>query len=316
MSVLASTVVNIVRDIIPDSVYDASNTPQPAVDGGIFKCQTLYRWMNDAVKSLAEQVGWVVQDWAAVAVTANQPNYSLNGAWHQLEEGFQGSFRLMLTPEGMTLWPKAVVSGQSQFYTQHRQTDHMEVGLYPVPDTSDPTSQLTANLSASTTTGFAVTDTDGFLPYGYCQIDSEILFYGQLATPPTGVTATGVMVLQRGQCGTTAASHTGGGGSPATVTHLSAWFKGARMPMEIATATDPVEIPSGFIYAVQEYMLAKASYAQEDHAAGKMHMDEFRKECARIYGDPNWRSDSQGCQTQPYGTPLMGRTIWGNVYQT
>src|SRR2546425_570390 len=106
MPVQASTVVNIVRDIIPDAVYDASNNPLPANDGGIFKAQTLYRWINDGVKALAEQVGWVVDDWTAFAVTANQPNYSLNGQWHELDEGFQGSFRLMLAPEGVTLWPK------------------------------------------------------------------------------------------------------------------------------------------------------------------------------------------------------------------
>ena len=314
MSVQASTVVNIIRDIIPDAVYDANNNPMPANDGGIFKAQTLYRWMNDGVKALAEQVGWVVKDWTAFAVTASQPNYSLNGSWHQLDEGFQGSFRMMLAPEGMTLWPKAVIAGQAMYYTQHRQTDHMEVGLYPVPSTTDPTSTLNTNLDATTTTGFAVTNAATFLPYRYVQIENEIIFYGNIAAPPTGSAATGVMVLQRGQCGTTPAAHNGALAG-VTVTHLSAWFKGSRMPMEIATATDAVEIPAGFVFALQEYMLAKCSYAQEDQATGKMHMEEFRKECQRIYADPNWRSDSQGCQTQPYGVPLMGRTIWGNVYQ-
>lgn len=310
MTVQASVVVNIVRDIIPDQVYDATNTAQPAVDGGIFKAQTLYRWINDGVKALAEQVGWVVQDWTAFAVTANQPNYSLDGSWHQLSEGFQGSFRLMLAPEGSTLWQKAVVSGQSYYFTQHKQTDHMEVGLFPVPSTSDVTTTLTNDLSASTTTGFAVGNTAAFLPYGYVQIDSEIISYGQLNVPPVGSFATGVMVVRRGQAGTTAAVHS----STATVTHLSAWFKGARMPLEVATATDTVELPGGFLFALQEYVLSKCSYAQEDQAAGRMHMEEFRKECQRIYSDPNWRSDSQGTQVQPYGTPILGRTVWGNVY--
>ena len=307
MSVPASTVVNIVRDIIPDAVYDASGNPLPTTDGGIFRAQTLYRWINDGIKALSEQVGWIIKDWTAVSVTANQPNYSLNGAWHQLDEGFQGGFRLMLGPEGMTLWPKAITGGQSQFYTQHRQTDHMEVGLFPVPATTDPTSTLTPNaLGATTTTGFAVASNAGFLTYGYVGIESEILFYGTL----TGTT--GITVLQRGQCGTTAAAHSTG----VTVTHLSGWFKGSRMPLEVATGTDIVELPGGFIYALQEYVLAKCSYAQEDQQTGKMHMDEFRKECQRIYADPNWRSDSQGVQSQPYGVPVMGRTIWGNVYTT
>lgn len=310
MSVQASVVVNIVRDLIPDAVYDASNNPMPSNDGGIFKAQTLYRWINDAVKQLAEGVGWVIKDWTAFAVTANQPNYSLNGAWAQLDHGFQGSYQLQLAPENMTLWQKAVVSGQPYYYTQHKQTDHMEVGLFPVPNTTDPTSTLTPNLGATTTTGFAVASAATFLPYGYVQIDSEILSYGQIAAPPTGGTATGVMVLSRAQGGTTAAAHTAG----ATVTHLSAWFKGSRMPMEVATATDLIELPSGFVSLVQTYVLAQAAYAQEDQTGGDRRMDRFTRECAKIYADPNWRSDSQGMQTKPYGIPILGRTVWGNVY--
>jgi hypothetical protein len=306
VSVPASTVVNIVRDIIPDAVYDSSGNPLPTTDGGIFRAQTLYRWINDGVKALAEQVGWIVRDWTAIAVTANQPNYALNGSWHEIDDAFQGGFRLMLGPESMTLWPKAIVGGQCQFFTQHRQTDHLEVGLFPVPNTTDPTSTLTPAITAANVTGFPIAANTNFLTYGYVGIDSEIIFYGALSG------TTGLTVLQRGQCGTTAAAHTAG----STVTHLSGWFKGARMPLEVATGTDVVELPGGFIFALQEYVLAKCSYAQEDQATGKMHMDEFRKECSRIYADPNWRSDSQGMSAQPYGTPVMGRTIWGNVYTT
>ena len=307
MSVQASVVVNIVRDLLSDPVYDSSNQPMPANDGGIYKAQTLYRYLNDGVKSLAQKVGWVVKDWTAFAVTANQPNYSLNGQWHQLDEGLQNSYRLVLAPENLTLWPKAVVGGQCSYFTQHRQTDHMEVGLFPVPATSDQSSLLVNNLSSTTTTGFDVLNADEFLPYGYLQIDSEILFYGNVASPPTGSVSTGVMVLRRGQAGTDAAVHNAG----ATVQHLSAWFKGSRMPNEVTTATSVIELPEGFLYAVQEYVIAKGKYQVEDEQGGKLHMDTFLMECQKIYADPNWRSDSQGVQTKAYGVPSMGRTVWG-----
>jgi len=310
MPVQASVVVNIVRDLLADPIYDSSNNPMPANDGGIYKAQTLYRYINDGVKVLAEKVGWVVRDWTAFAVTAYQPNYSLNEQWHQLDTGFQNSFRLMLAPEAETLWPKAVVGGQCAYYVQHKQTDHMEVGLFPVPNTDDPTSTLTPNINSTVTTGFAVANAATFLSFGYVQIDSEIIAYGQLAAPPSGSTTTGVMVLRRGQAGTTAAAHTAG----ATVNHLSAWVYGSRMPNSVTTATDTIELPTGFMFAIQEYVMAKCLYQESNPQEGRLHMDQFNQECQRIYADPNWRSDSQGVQTKAYGSPLMGRTAWGNVY--
>lgn len=303
MSVQASTVVNTVRDLIPDPVYDASGVPHPEWDGGLFRAQTLYRWINDAVKSLAEQMGWTLTDWTALAVTANQPWYSLNPMWHDLESGYQNAFQLSLAPESFTVWPSPVTGTQSSNYSVHRQTDHLEVGLFPIVNTSDPTTTLNmgGGLSASATSA-TVVSTAGFLTFGYVQIDSEIIAYRQM----TGTTLT---VLTRGQCGTSAATHANG----ATVSHLSAWFTGVRMPMEVATATDLIELPSGFIYAVQEYVMAKASIAQSDQQGGKLHMDSFRHEAARIKADPNWRSDAQGVQTLAYGYPLNGRLVWGNV---
>src|SRR3990167_6853482 len=195
MPVQASVVVNIVRDLLADPVYDSSNAPMPANDGGIYKAQTLYRYINDGVKALAEQVGWVVQDWTALPVSTNAPFYSLNGQWQQLQYGRQNGFQLMRYAEDITLWSRAVVTGQPTYFIPHRQTDHMEVGLFPVPDSADPIATLTANLSATTTTGFAISDATGFLDNGYVEIDSEIIYYGNIPAPPSGSVATGILVL-------------------------------------------------------------------------------------------------------------------------
>jgi hypothetical protein len=301
MSVLASTVITIVRDLIPDPVYDGSGNPLPASDGGLFRSQTLARFINDGVKALSEQMGWIVEDWTAFAVTANQPNYALDSKWMSFQLGYLNSFQLALAPEGFTLWPKAVTGGQSINYTMHRVTDHVELGLFPVPNTTDPTTTLTsAGGITATSTSMTVASQSGFLPYGYLQIDQEILFYGSIV-------AAAATPLIRGQCGTAAAAHA----QNATVFHLSAWFKGARNPSEIALSTDTVELPNSFLYALQEYVLAKCDAAQNDLQGYKLHMDAFRQEAKRIQGDPNWRSDTQNNQTIPYGLPLAGRLAWG-----
>lgn len=116
-------------------------------------------------------------------------------------------------------------------------------------------------------------------------------------------------VVSRGQGGTKAATHA----SSAVVSYCSAWFKGPRLPTDIAAVTDPVELPTGFIYAVQEYLLSKCAYGQNDEQAGKLHMNEFRAEAKRLQQDPSWRTDAQGVQVRPYGYATMGRLAWGNV---
>lgn len=301
MSVTAADVINVVRDLIPDPVYTGSGTPQPGTDGSLFRSQTLLRFINDGVKALAEQVGWVVEDWTAVAITANQPWYSVNSSWHAFSEAFQNAYRLGCAPEGMTIWPSVVSGTQPAWYAVHRQTDHLEVGFFPVPNTSDSTSTLSSAITASSLS-FGVGNPTGFLAFGYVLIDSEIIAYRTIS-------GGAFSVLTRGQCATSAASHSSG----STVSELSAWLKGVRLPTEITATTDIVEIPAGFIYALQEYVLAKVNYAQNDEQAGKLHMEEFRREAKRLQQDPGWRTDAQGMQVIPYGMPPLGRLAWGNV---
>ena len=151
MAVQASTIINNVRDQLPDPVFDGSGNPLPATDGGLFRSSTLCRFINDAVKSLSEKIGWIVEDWTAFAVTASQPFYPLDSKWVSFQLGYQNSFQLALSPESFTLWPKAVTGGQSVNYTIHKTTDHWELGLFPVPNTTDPTSTVTSTANPGTT---------------------------------------------------------------------------------------------------------------------------------------------------------------------
>jgi hypothetical protein len=304
MSVQAGTVVTIVRDLIPDPVYNQAGVALPGTDGGLFRAQTLFRWLNDGVKALAQQLGWVVDDWTAQAVTANLPTYSLPSQWHEIGEVHQNGFPLVLAPESITLSPALVSGKQAGFYTLHNLTDHFEFGLFPVPNANDPATTLNMGGGlSSVATSMTVTSAAGFLPYGYVLSGTEIIRYG-------AISGNVLSPLTRGIGGTPPQGHVNGD----AVTHCSTWIKGKRMPAEIATGTDPVELPQGFIYVVQQYMLAMSDYAQNDDATGDKRMAAFNAMAARIYADPNWRSDSQGTQVRPYGRGMMGRLAWGNVY--
>jgi len=305
MSVTAADIINIVRDLIPDPVYNSSGTALPGTDGSLYRSQTILRFINDGAKALAGQMGFIVEDWTTFAVTAGQPWYAVDSKWIGFDEAFQNGFRLSLMPEGLGIWPRALPSGQSFQYSLHKLTNHIEVGLFPVPSGGDPTTTLSPGITPTSTTIGLVTSLS-FLPFGYISINSEVIAYQSL-TPSTG-TAT-MSILSRAQSGTTAATHTSG----ETVSHLSAWFKGMRTPNDITATTDVIELPDQFIYALQEYVIAKLLFAQNDDQGGKLHMEEFRREAKRIQGDPGWRTDSQGCQAMAYGMPLGGRYIWGGT---
>ena len=304
MAVTAGTLVTIIRDTIPDGVYDSSGTAQPTADGDLFRAQTLYRFLNDGVKSTAEKLGWTIVDWYAMAQTANQPFYSVDSKWTEVMEAFANQWQLQFLNEGTTIFPTLPVQ-KPLWWGKHKVTDHLELNLYPTPSTTDPSTKTTVAMSASGTTPIYLASTDNFATYGFALIESEIVQYYDLQSTAIGATGT----ITRGACGTTAAAHSGG----APVTYLGFWVKGPRMPLEIATATDTVELPNAFHFALQLYVLARCARAQNDDQVASNYMQEYNAEMQRLRNDPSWRAGRQGMQVIPYGTSTLGPLAWGRV---
>jgi len=300
VSIQASAVINLVRDLIPDPVYDSGGNPLPTTDGGLFRAQTLYRFLNDGVKALAQKTSWVVDDWTAVAVTNHIPTYDINGQWHSFDEVFLNGWRLGRAAEGYLLWPQTVETGQSVVYALHNTTDHWNLRLFPAPNFSDPTPTLNGALSSSSTT-IVVSSATGFMPYGFVLIDTELIQYYNLS----GTTLTG---LVRGVGGTKAASHSNG----VTVTHEACWVKGVRTPNEIAISTDIVEVPPAFQYPLQLYVLSRCRQSENEYAEAAKLMQEFNAECTARANDPRLK-DSQGTQIRPYGDRVWGSLAWGRA---
>lgn len=301
MAVTAATIINAVRDQIPDPIFDGSGNPLPSTDGGLFRTSTLCRFINDATKALCQKVGWYLEDWTAFGVTANQPFYALDAKWIDLDLQYSNALRLSLAPEGSTIWPRPVVGAQAVSLSIHKTTDHLDITVFPMPIGSDPATTLTNNPGiSSSATSVSVTSSSGFLPFGYVQIENEICYYGALS-------GNALSPLVRGQCGTQAAAHS----QNVSVSHLSIWIKGNRNPAEVAVSSDIIEVHNSFVWLIQDFVIARCNTAQNDIQGWKAYMDYFNTECKAIRGDPGWRSDAQGCQVIPYGLPLAGRLAWG-----
>jgi len=294
MATTAGTLITVIRDQIPDPVYDGSGNPQPASDGQLVRAQTLYRWLNDGVIRLAELTGWRLVDWTAIATVANQATYAVDQKWITALECWHNGLQLWLAPEVYSVWPQPPASRQAVQYSPHQLNAQLSLRLFPMPSQTDPSTSL-GSAAGSTDTTLTVGSTSGFLAAGYALVDSELVAYGAL-------TATSLLAVQRGQGGTTAASHAQG----ATVQHCSVWVKGPRLPTPIAQATDPVDVPVAFQPALQNYVLARVALMRQQLDRYQVLNKEFEAQATVLANDPRWREDAQGTALLPTGMPLRG----------
>src|SRR5207237_981040 len=202
--------------------------------------------------------------------------YALPTSFLTLSDMFSNQWPVEVTAltEGDVIWPSTgVAPGQSLFGYQRRRTDHLDVGLWPVPTKKDPTTTLSGALGIAGTDPILVADTTNFLSYGYVQIDQEIIQYQQLVSGPTGLA-----VISRGVCGTTAANHLAG----AVVTHLGLWVKGTRTPAQILAASSVVELPLDVTMHLETYLLACYRRAEQEDQEARALFKAFDTVCKEL----------------------------------
>ena len=300
MSQTADLIINNVRDVIPDPVY-TSGVPQPSTDGNLFYAATLYRFTDQAVKVTARLIGWQIEDWFPMAVVANQAAYSVDSKWHQIKEVFKDRYRLLPESEGNITWPSGSTSGKSLWYAIHRVTDHFDITPFPIPSNSDPVPTLSANIG-TTDAIITVSSTTNFLsPGGFCQIDSEIIYYSAI----TATTLTGCL---RAQSGTAAATHA----QNANVTCMNLWVKGPRSPQGISLATSVIELLPSYLAPIEKYVLALCRRAENEHAEARSLMQEFNADVKAIHDDAQ-RQVNQGTQIKAYGSEYPNNLVFGRL---
>jgi hypothetical protein len=288
----AGSLVTQIRDLIPDPVFDSSNAALPDVDGNLIRAQSLYRWISNAINLISQKLGWVIDDWNAVPVLANQPFYALGPLWHNITDGWVAGYVMNRAPEQAVIFPYRIASNRSYLYGVHKRTDHLEVFLFARPNTIDPSTTLTNTIGASGVDPILVADTTGFMPYGFVRIENELIQYQTL----TG----GLAVVSRGVGDTMADGHNAG----AAVQHCTFWMKGSRLPKSVTESTDLIELPAAFIPIVQEYVLQQVRVTEQEYQSAGVHGQNFQEMLKHADNDPVWKADlysTQGLWDQ-YGT--------------
>lgn len=275
----AGTLVTQIRDLIPDPVYDAANVAQPDIDGNLFRSQSLYRWINDAVKLVTQKLGWVIEDWNGLPVVAEQPFYALDPLWHNIDDVWVAGLILGRAPESAVIFPNRISATRSSVFGVHKRTDHLEVFLFSRPSAVDPSTTLTNSIGADGVDPIVVGSTTNFRPYGMVRIEDELIQYQTL----TG----GLAVISRGVGSTKAMGHNAG----VTVQHCTIWMKGTRLPKVVTSANDVIEIPAAFIPAIQEYVLQQCRIAEQEYESSAKHKDNFDRMLAEADNDPVWKAD-------------------------
>jgi hypothetical protein len=253
----AASVLSSIRDMIPDQVTD------PSQDGTAFTLASLLRWMNDGLRIMATTAP-IIQDWYALQSTQGMDLYVLPSTTLSVEQLWYDNFVCVRAPEYSNLGLTKITS-RSYFFGPHSIHQTPRLALYPACDRTGAVTTLATSIDAAAVV-ISLTSTAGFRPYGYLDIDGEIIAYRTVTTAPVGLAA-----ILRGQAGTTAVSHLSG----AVATERNVMMKVSRLPTPLTSATDLVEIPVGLTPLIEVYVLSKVREAEQDHGTASRLRQEF-----------------------------------------
>jgi hypothetical protein len=252
MTTLAGTIINRVRDLIPDPVFSGS-APQPDADAALFRASTMYGWLDDGVKLLVGASGWTILDWYAMPMLAAQPIYSVSPLWAVIDQAYAKALRLKLEAQSQAvdIYPNREPSAQQNRAYVFRATDHIDMGFDPPPAADEPQTTLAGPITGNQVT-IPLTNAAGFLPYGFALVGTELVQY-------QWIDGNTLMAVTRGAGATTIVAVAG-----ATVTHCSLWVKGMRVPVAVVNSTSVVEVPLAWSATLNWYVLGNALESQQE----------------------------------------------------
>jgi hypothetical protein len=282
---------------IPTGFYDAAGIPQPALDGGLLRAQTIVRWINQA-QSIIGIVLKGMEDWTAFPGLLNQDVYSIDPRWFDLESGilcYDGweTTGPPLIGEADLMPVQNLVTGLSLGWSISRTVPPLRIRFWPAPGRTPGASTLSVGINATVTSLQVVSVTTfglaGAPNYGWLRITSaagiELVRY-QILTTATRTFS----VLSRGEGGTRALAHLAG----ATVEEANVWVKGKRIPTPLGlpqlsqlgttpvlvapgyqtgsyqlTLTEPMELPDYFSHTICDWCVSRARGKENDDSAAQ-----------------------------------------------
>jgi hypothetical protein len=239
----AGTPPQINRAFLPDS------------DGGLIGASAVFGWLNDGLRIISRKAGGLL-DYSGLQSAANIPLYTMPGEWIEITSIWYDGYWMTGGDRGYFFRRNNITSSilSSAQVSVVNSLNILEV--YPQPARTAASTTLSGSMSASQTTATLVSTAGFLLPFGFVNIDGEIMQYGDII-------GNQLTNLIRGLGGTIPAAHNSG----TSALELNIFWNGKRQiepnyqPGQSATI---LPLPSGWDVLLAQYVAGRAKNIEHD----------------------------------------------------
>jgi len=231
----------------------------PDSDGGFVSAQTAYRWLNEALSTLARATNGI-QDVCGIASVSGQRRYVAPGQWLRFDQCFYDGWELDLGNKAETFRNRNLTANISISLMVDAQSDTTRIELYWTPSRTSGTAITAGNISKSANLIFISPPSGWLLQDGLAQLsdggsNQEIITY-------SAQTSSQMSGCIRGWAGTQPYPFNLG----ASVTELNIELNGYRMPYvySLGQSTVNLGVPPGWEPFVKSYMLGLFRDAEQE----------------------------------------------------
>jgi hypothetical protein len=227
----------------------------PDTDGNLISATSIYQWLNDGLKMISRDTGGLL-DYSGVQSQINQPLYTVMGEWNEITSVWYDGYWMSGGDRGMFFRRNNITSQILTSATISVINNLNILEVYPQPARTAASTTLSAAMLSNSTTA-SLSNAGGFvLPFGFMQVDSEIMAYATIAGGVMGG-------LIRGLGGSPAVAHSLG----APVIELNIFWSGKRQLSPVyapGNASSSLPVPTGWEVLLAQYIGGRAKIIEHD----------------------------------------------------
>jgi hypothetical protein len=244
----------------------------PDTDGTIFPAITVYSWLRDGLKSMADLCGGIY-DTTGINTTAAIAMYQLNGDWKKITHAWVDGWPFELANKGEIFYRNKVTTSGSGIVVTDLRSNSSIIEYYPVPNRNGGRTVLTSAISTIDTDLPCATLGGFLLEYGLALVGTEMIAYQTL-------NGTSLAYCLRGLGGTRVAAWPIG----TSVLELNGRFAGYRFPYlpRIGDSLTSLDCPPNWDTKIQLYMESRYRQAQRQFKEATELRNTFTQECRTL----------------------------------
>ncbi len=276
----------------------------PDTDGNFISCSAIYGWVNDGLQIISQETGGLL-DYCGVQSVLGQPMYVIPGTWKEITSGWYDGYLMTGGDRGLFFRRNSVTSSVLAQFSVSIADNRNILEVFPQPARTAAATTLASPMTATATVANLVNATGYALPFGFTQIDSEVMAYA-------GINGNQLTGLIRGLGGSAAVAHL----LSAPAIELNIAFSGKRQilpnyqPGQSQTA---LPIPNGWNVLLFEYIAGRAKLVEHDTQSvsefNDMMMKSIKSWALTNRGVVRRRQVGGGVGVLTYGNTLLGGLI-------